>query len=142
MSLTPLTANLGVSSAMIETIDATLEKELRPCDVVVVQHSWNKWGSVGSRKYKSMLAQMERLQARVKRKGAKVTGNTQSVPGPEPEPEPHSRSKTPAQTLSKQIDADGNGVLSFEEFASRWSRRQLVTAGALDASVMSSMEQQ
>eukprot|EP01045_Picozoa_sp_COSAG04_P044981 COSAG04_NODE_15534_length_529_cov_0.679070_1_plen_61_part_01 len=40
------------------------------------------------------------------------------------------------------MDADGNGVISFDEFASWWSRRQLATAGSLDDTVMSSMERQ
>ena len=45
-------------------------------------------------------------------------------------------------TLLLAADANGDGVLSFEEFASWWSRRELATAGSLDDSVMSSMEQQ
>ena len=47
-----------------------------------------------------------------------------------------------ARSLFEQVDSDGNGELSFDEFASWWSRRQLATSGSLDDSVMSLMRQQ
>ena len=75
-----------------------------------------------------------------------------SEPEPEPEPEPV-RQPVPekmdaetegesARALFERVDVDGNNSLSFEEFASWWSRRQLATAGSLDDKLMSSMRQQ
>ena len=67
-------------------------------------------------------------------------------PEPEPEPQPERRpqcvDETSAQALFTQIDVDKNGVLSLDEFASWWSRRQLATGGSLDDAVMDSMREQ
>ena len=40
-------------------------------------------------------------------------------------------SETPAEALFRAVDRDGDGQISFQEFASFWTERQLATTGTL-----------
>ena len=53
-----------------------------------------------------------------------------------------SADETPAQTLFRQVDSNQSGTISFDEFASWWSRRTVATGGALDEELIGRMQQQ
>ena len=55
---------------------------------------------------------------------------------PQLEPEPELEMESQAEALFRMVDTDGSGQISYNEFASWWSRRQLATLGALDEGTM------
>jgi len=54
----------------------------------------------------------------------------------------HGQHKTPAAELFDRVDTDGSGLLSFNEFASWWSRKQLAIGRPLDRQLAAKVQQQ
>ena len=57
-------------------------------------------------------------------------------------PEPRTVPETPrvGREVFQQVDTDGSGEISFSEFSTWWSERQLATQGALDESTLAEIQ--
>ena len=48
--------------------------------------------------------------------------------------------QTPAEAIFATVDRDGSGSISFDEFATWWSRRTVATTGEVNAELMGEMQ--